>query len=345
MSQSHPAGAPGRAALSGVCIAGTGSAVPRRRVTNADLEKLMDTSDEWIVQRTGIRQRHIREREGGESTASMATEAVQGALERAGLAPTDLDMIICGTMTADMPTPSAACIVADRIGARQIAAMDLNAACSGFVYGMNVAHAFLAAGTYRCAAVIGADTVTQHCDFSTFGRAEAVLFGDAAGACILRATGDTTKGLIAQAMHSDGAGARHLYVPSCEQDFYDPAAYDARKVGRIVMNGTAVFKFAVSTFPQLIAQTLDQAGLGPEQVDHYICHQSNARILAAARERFGLPEEKLHVNIGSYGNTVGASVPLILDQQTRAGRVRPGQKVMFLAFGAGLTWASSLWQL
>ncbi|MBK7406202.1 MAG: ketoacyl-ACP synthase III [Phycisphaerales bacterium] len=324
---------------------GTGSAVPRRTVSNADLEKLMDTSDEWIVQRTGIHERHIRDDEAGETTASMATDSVRLALESAGLAPADLDMIICGTMTPDMPTPSVACIVADRLATGQIAAMDLNAACSGFVYGMNVAHAFLASGQYRCAAVIGADTVTRHCDFSTLGRAEAVLFGDGAGACILRATDDTTKGLIAQAMHSDGGGAKHLFIPSCRGDFYDAAAYDERRIGRIVMNGTAVFKFAVSTFPKLIEQTLEQAGIGPEQVDHYICHQSNARILGAARERFGLPEEKLHVNIASYGNTVGASVPLILDQQARAGRVKPGQKVMFLAFGAGLTWASSLWQM
>lgn len=331
--------------LSGVEIAGTGSALPRRVVTNQDLERLMDTSDEWIVQRTGIHERRVRDEEAGETTAALSTQAVQRALDAAGMAPTELDLIICGTMTPDMATPSVACTVASAVGAGQIAAMDLNAACSGFVYGMNVAHALIASGAHRCAAVIGADCITRHCDFSTYGRSVSILFGDGAGACIVRAGGDAGRGLIAQAMHSDGEGARHLYIPSRQRDFYEPAEYEERKLDRIQMNGTAVFKFAVGTFPRLIEQTLEKAGLAPGQVDHYICHQSNARILGAARDRFGLPEEKMHVNIGSYGNTVGASVPLILDQQTRAGRVRPGQKVMFLAFGAGLTWASSLWQL
>ncbi len=343
MSQRTPSG--GTSGLSGVEIAGTGSALPRRVVTNQDLEKLMDTSDEWIVQRTGIHERRIRDEAAGETTASMAAQATRRAMEAAGVRPGELDLIVCGTMTPEMPTPSVSCTVADRVGAGQIAAMDLNAACSGFVYSMNVAHALITSAGYRCVAVIGADTITRHCDFSTYGRGVAVLFGDGAGACVLRAGGDRTKGLIAQAMHSDGGGARHLYIPRAERDFFDPAEYDERKLGCVQMHGPAVFKFAVGTFPRLIEETLDKAGLTPEQVDHYVCHQSNARILAAARERFGLPEEKMHINIGSFGNTVGASVPLILDQQTRAGKIRPGQRVMFLAFGAGLTWASSLWQL
>lgn len=345
MTHDQSAGSAPRKPLSGIAIAGTGSALPKRLVTNADLEKLMDTSDEWIVQRTGIRERHIHDRDAGESTASMAADATNRALDAAELTAADLDLIVCGTMTGDMPTPSVASIVTDRIGAGQIAAFDVNAACSGFVFTINVAHALMAGGAYRTCMVIGADCITQHCDFSTFGRAQAVLFGDGAGACLLRATEDTSKGLIAHAMHTDGGGAKHLYVPSRESDFYDHTEYDERKVNRIIMHGPAVFKFAVGTFPRLIAQTLDQAGLNPEDVDHYVCHQSNARILTAARNRFGLPEEKFHINIDRYGNTVAASVPLILDQQTRAGNIRPGQKVMFLAFGAGLTWASSLWQL
>ena len=331
--------------LSGVVIAGTGSAVPKRLVTNADLEQLMDTSDEWIVQRTGIRERHVHDREGGETTSTLATTASRRAIEAAGIDAVDLDLIVCGTMTPDMPTPSVGCIVANRIGAGQIAAMDVNAACSGFVYAINTAHALMAGGQYRNALVIGVDCITQHCDFSTLGRATSVLFGDAAGACVLRATEDASRGLIAQAMHSDGGGAKHLYIPSRESDFFDHDEYDPRKVNQIMMHGPGVFKFAVSTFPRLIAQTLDAAGLNPGDVDHYVCHQSNARILAAARDRFGLPEAKMYVNIDRYGNTVAASVPLILDHQTRAGEIKPGEKVMLLAFGAGLTWASSLWQL
>lgn len=345
MTASVPAGPAPTTPLSGVVIAGTGSALPGRLVTNADLEKLMDTSDEWIVQRTGIRQRHIHDREAGESSGSLATEAAGRAIAAAGLTPGDIDIIVCATMTPDMPTPSVACIVADRLSTGPIAAFDLNAACSGFVYAINTAHALVSAGRYRTALVIGVDCITQHCDFSTYGRATSVLFGDAGAACVLRATGDTTKGLIAEAMHSDGAGAKHLYIPSRESDFYDAAEFDARRVGRVMMHGPGIFKFAVGTFPRLIEQTLDQAGLSAEEVDHYICHQSNARILGAARDRFGLPESKMHVNIDRFGNTVSASIPLILDHQTRAGKILPGQRVMFLAFGAGLTWASSLWQL
>jgi 3-oxoacyl-[acyl-carrier-protein] synthase-3 len=345
MSHDQTAGSAQTKPLSGVVIAGTGSAVPRRLVTNADLEALMDTSDEWIVQRTGIRERHIHDREAGETTSTLAVDAARRALEAAGVDAAELDLIVCGTMTPDMPTPSVACIVADRLGAGQIAAFDVNAACSGFVYAVNTAHALLCAGQHRCALVIGADCVTQHCDFSTFGRATSVLFGDGAGACVLRATDDHARGLVAQAMHSDGGGAKHLYIPSRESDFYDHREFDERCVNRIVMHGPGVFKFAVGTFPQLIAKTLDSAGLDPADVDHYICHQSNARILEAARTRFGLSADRFYINIDRYGNTVAASVPLILDQRTRSGHIQPGQKIMFLAFGAGLTWASSLWQL
>jgi 3-oxoacyl-[acyl-carrier-protein] synthase-3 len=345
MSHDKSAGSVPPTPRSGVMIAGTGSALPKRLVTNADLEKVMETSDEWIVKRTGIRERHVHDRDAGETTSSLATEASLRAIKAAGIDASDIDVIICGTMTPDMPTPSVGCIIADRIGAGQIAAFDLSAACSGFVYAVNVAHALMAGGAYRTCLVIGADCITRHCDFSTFGRGQSILFGDAAGACILRATDDTSKGLIAQAMHSDGGGAKHLYIPTRESDFYDPHEFDTRQVDKILMHGPGVFKFAVSTFPPLIAQTLDRAGLLPDDIDHYVCHQSNARILNAARERFGLPEEKFFINIDRYGNTVAASVPLILDQRMRSGDIRPGQKIMMLAFGAGLTWASSLWQL
>jgi 3-oxoacyl-[acyl-carrier-protein] synthase III len=332
-------------ALSGVAIVGTGSALPARRVRNADLERVMDTSDAWIVQRTGIRERRVHDPERGESSATLGTEAAEAALLAAGTPADTVDLIVCATMTPDMPTPSVACVLADRLGAGRIAAFDLNAACSGFVYAMNTAHALMHAGAYRRALVVGVDCITRHCDFSTFGRAQAVLFGDAAGACVLDATGDPSRGLIAEAMHSDGGGAQSLYIPADERMFLNGDERDPRRIGKIVMHGPTIFKFAVGTFPKLIGETLEKAGLSPEDVDHYICHQSNARILAAARERFGIPEDKLYMNIDRYGNTVGASVPLILDEQTRAGRIVPGQRVMFLAFGAGLTWASSLWRL
>jgi 3-oxoacyl-[acyl-carrier-protein] synthase-3 len=257
---------------------------------------------------------------------------------------TDLDLILVGTMTPECPTPSVACNVAHRIGAGQIGAMDLNAACSGFVFSLNLAHDLIRGGSYRTVAVVGADCITRHCDMTTYGRAVSVLFGDAAGAVVVQATDDASKGILAQAMHSDGGGARHLFIPSHMSDFPEGITGEERQLNCIQMNGQAVFKFAVTTFPKLIEQTLDMANVLAEDVDHYVCHQSNLRILDAARERFGLGPEKLHVNISKYGNTVGASVPLVLDDLAKAGRIKPGQKVMFLAFGAGLTWGSSLWQ-
>lgn len=331
--------------LSGIAIAGTGSALPERRVSNKDLEAVMDTSDEWIVQRTGIRTRYIHDAEAGESTASLATLAGQRALDAAGIAGDQLDLIVCGTMTPDLPTPGIANLLTASLGTRTIAAFDLNAACSGFVYAMNTAHALMTGSGGRHALVLGVDCVTRHCDFSDMGRASAILFGDAGGACVLSANTDPARGLIAQAMHSDGRGAKHLYIPTGKRTFLNADEYDERRTNRIVMHGSNIFKFAVSTFPKLIGQTLDKAGLTPESVDHYICHQSNARILSAARERFSIPEDKFYINIDQYGNTVGASVPLILDQQTRSGKIKPGDLVMFLAFGAGLTWASSLWRV
>jgi 3-oxoacyl-[acyl-carrier-protein] synthase-3 len=305
----------------------------------------MDTSDEWIAQRTGIRERRISDRDAGETTASLSSTALRAALADARMEPAELDLIICATMTPDMPTPSVACVVAHTIGAGTIGTVDLNAACSGFVYAMNHAYALIRSGMARNVAVLGADCITRFNDFSTFGRGTSILFGDAAGAVVLQATDDASKGLIAHAMHSDGGGARHLFIPRCREDFYQPEDFDERKLDRVQMHGSAVFKFAVGTFPDLIQQTLDRAGLGADDVDHYICHQSNMRILHAARDRFGLPEKKMCVNIDRVGNTVAASVPLVLDEQRRAGRVREGDRVMFLAFGAGLTWASSLWQI
>lgn len=331
--------------IKGVRIAGIGSAVPERILSNADLESIMDTSDEWILQRTGIRERHVHDEEGGETTSVLGANALGKALADARLSASDLDLLLVATMTSEMPTPSASCLIASRVGAGSIGAIDINGACSGYVFALNLAHDLMACGRYSTVGVIGVDCITQFCDYSTYGRGASILFGDAAAGVVLQATDDTSKGLLAQAMHSDGQRAQHLFIPVAQRDFFDPNEYDERKLGAIQMNGQAVFKFAVSTFPNLIAETLDKAGLQAADVDHFVCHQSNARILSAARDRFGLAEEKLLVNIDRYGNTVAASVPLVLDELKRAGRIDEGQRVMFLAFGAGLTWGSSLWQL
>ncbi|RLE24728.1 MAG: 3-oxoacyl-ACP synthase [Actinobacteria bacterium] len=328
----------------GVTIAGVGSAVPGRVLSNKDLEDVMETSDEWIAQRTGIRERRVHT-PGNETNASLGADALRAAMADANTDATELDLVITATMTADMPTPSASCLITHSIGAGNIGAFDLNAACSGFVFGINVAHGMIRNGMARTIGLVGVDIVTKFLDYSTFGRGASILFGDAAGAVILKVTDDTSKGLIAQAMHSDGGGSKHLFVPTCTADFFNRDDADERKLCKVQMNGQAVFRFAVTKFPMLIAETLEKASLSSDDVDHYICHQSNMRILTAARERFGLPEEKLHINVDRFGNTVAASVPLVLDELTKAGRIHEGQKVMFLGFGAGLTWGSSLWQL
>ncbi len=328
----------------GVRVAGTGSAFPSIEITNADLERMMDTSDEWIVQRTGIRSRRIVDRSKGEGTKMLAVEALRKALADANCDPNELDMLICATMTADMACPPTTSLIANELGIKTAGGFDVNGACSGFVYTMNIAHDLVRGGAYRCVAVIGADTLSQHVEYSTAGRGTAILFGDGAGAAILRATDDTTKGVLAQAMHASGAGWKEIYVPSHANDFPPGVACDPSKFNHVQMNGAAVFKFAVTTFCDLIGETLDKANVKPDDVDMYVCHQSNMRILTAARERYGLSEDKLYVNIDRVGNTVAASVPICLDELRRSGRVKEGQKVMFLAFGAGLTWASSLWQ-
>lgn len=337
--------APARDRRVGVRIAGCGSAVPQRLVTNQELESLMDTSDEWIVQRTGIRERRVADRASGETTEILGAMALRAALTDARLAPADVDLVLTTTMTASMPTPSSACMISNEVGCGAAGAFDLNGACCGFVFGLNVAHELIRGGMARTVALVGTDTLTQFVEFSTLCRNSAILFGDAASAMILRADDDTTRGVIAQAMHADGGRACHLYIPRAKEDFYNPADYDPRLVNRVHMNGQAVFKFAVLKFPEVIQETLDKAGLMAGDVDLYVCHQANTRILEAARERFGLAPERLPINIDRYGNTVAASIPLLFDELKRAGRIHEGQRVMFLAFGAGLTWGASLWKI
>ena len=328
----------------GVRVIGSGSALPKRAVKNSDLEQVMDTSDEWIVQRTGIHNRYVYDRTTGETTSSLASTALREALASANVKPEEIDLIVTATMTPEMPTPSVSCVVGNQVGCGYAGAVDLNGACCGFVFALNFAHEYIRGGQAKTVAVIGADTITRFIEFSTWGRGSAILFGDGAAALILRADPDASRGVIAQAIHADGSRACHLYIPQHEQDFYDKADYEARAVNRLHMNGQAVFKFAVTKFPQVIEETLEKAGLEANDVDLYICHQANTRILEAARERFGLSPERLPINIDRYGNTVAASAPLLFHELRRDGRVQPGQKVMFLAFGAGLTWGSSLWQ-
>ena len=327
----------------GVRITGVGSALPTGVLTNDDLATIVQTSDEWIVQRTGIKRRQICDPAKGESNLSLCTDALRRALEDAKMQADELELIICGTITQDMRCPSTACLVASKLNAGSAAAFDLGAACCGFTYALNVAHDLIRSGTHKAIVVIGADTVSSIMDYTN--RGVCILFGDAAGAAVLTATDDTTKGIIAQVNKADGRGWHDLHIPANSTHFWPETDLAVTKLGCLQMNGKAVFKFAVGTFQALIAETLDTASMTVEDVDMFICHQSNARILESARERFGIPHDKLYVNIDRIGNTSAGSVPLCLDELVKAGRVKPGMVVMFVAFGAGVTWASSLWQL
>lgn len=329
----------------GVEIVSSGIALPERVVTNHDLESVMDTTHEWIVKRTGIHQRYTVDPAKGESTRTLGLAAAKRAVDNANLKGTDIDLVVAATMTPDMPTPPTGPMIAHGLGTNNAGAFDVNAACSGCVFSLNIAHALIQSGNYSNAVVVGVDILSRHVEFSTRGRSKSVLFGDAAAAVVMRRCDNPSKGIIAQAMASDGGGATHLYIPCHENNMLDEND-DPNEcpLDQLRMHGPSVFKFAVTKFPNLIADTLDKAGLNPDQIDHYVCHQSNARILEAARQRFDIPSEKLRVNIGNYGNTVAASIPLVFNELKAENKVQPGQKVMFLGFGAGLTWGSSLWQ-
>lgn len=340
---------PGPHAPRGVRIAATAHYLPEKVLTNADLEKVMDTSDDWIVQRTGVRERRICA--PGESVRDMSREVLKSLLRESGLPIADLDLLIVATVGSSMACPSTACqILGDlagdpAFGPTAAGAFDMTVACSGFTYGINIAHDLIKGGQYRNIIVIGTEHLSRMVEYSTRGRGTAIIFGDGAGGVLLNASDDPRKGILAQTMRSDGARWPELYIPRHEEDFPPDSEHGELPLGMMRMNGKAVFRFAVGTFSDLIGETLERAGLKPEDVDQFVCHQSNIRILEAARDRFGIPPGKMAVNIDKVGNTSAASVPILLDQLTRAGTIREGQRVMLVAFGAGLTWTSSLWQL
>ncbi|MBC7772950.1 MAG: ketoacyl-ACP synthase III, partial [Pyrinomonadaceae bacterium] len=281
----------------------------------------------------------------GECTSVLCTEALRRALASAKMEASELDLIIVATVTGEMTCPSTACRVAGMIGAGHAPAFDISAACSGFVFSLNTAHEMVRGGAYRSVAVIGCDVLSPLVNYSDAGRGTSILFGDAAGAVILRSTDDRGKGIVAQVMHSDGTRWQDLYLPCAQRDI--PAGADRAMVRPkcLQMNGREVYKFAVTTFCDLIEETLKKAGITADSVDHYVCHQSNARILESAREKFGIPHEKMYVNIDRVGNSSAGSVPLCFDELKQQGRINEGDVAMLVAFGGGLTWASSLWQL
>ena len=311
-------------------IVGTGSYLPPKVVTNADLARQMDTSDEWIRTRTGIRQRHIAE--PSQTSSDLAVEASRAALAAARIPPQEIDLIIVATSTPDYIFPSTACIMQAKLGIKGCAAFDIQAVCSGFVYALAIADKLIRSGQHRCALIVGAEVYSRILDWKD--RGTAVLFGDGAGAVILRA--DSKPGIMASALHADGAYAGILSVPG--------NVCGGKIVGSpfLQMDGQAVFKFAVKVLDEVARETLAMCGLTPADVDWLIPHQANVRILEATARKLGIDLQKLIVTVDRHGNTSAASVPLALDVAIRDGRIKPGHKIMLQGVGGGFTWGASL---
>ncbi len=324
----------------GVRLAGTGMAVPPRVVTNEELAKTVDTNNQWIVQRTGIKQRRVLDAPATE--LDLAKQALTDALRSAQMQPGELDMVICATMTPGMSCPSTAVRLTAEVGAQPSGAMDISAACSGFVYAINLAATLIESGRYRNVAVVGAEAMSRITDWDD--RRTCVLFGDGAGAAVFTACDDPNRGCLHQSMASDGSQWRHLFVPRTDDDLPQNGEFNG-KLNTLQMNGREVYKFAVGTLQRMIDKSLADCGLKPADLAMIIPHQSNQRILESAREKLGLPEDKLYINIDRFGNTSAASVPICLHELCEAKRLKTGDLVLFVALGGGLTWASSLWRL
>ena len=314
-------------------IAGTGSYLPERIVSNAEMERLVDTSDEWIAARTGIRQRHIAAE--GETTGDLAYHAALAALEAAGVNGADLDLIVVGTTTPDLILPSTACLLQHRIGANGCAAFDVNAACSGFVYALTVANQFIRTGTVKTALVVGAETLSRMLDWTD--RTTCVLFGDGAGAVVLKA--DDAPGILSTHIHADGAHKELLWNPvGVSAGFTNEKNHGIR----VLMQGREVFKVAVKTLDRVVEETLEANNLDRHAIDWLIPHQANLRIIQATAKRLDMPMERVIVTVDKHANTSAASVPLALDAAVRSGKVQRGQLLLLEAFGGGFTWGSAL---
>ncbi|KMM76153.1 3-oxoacyl-ACP synthase [Xanthomonas sp. NCPPB 1128] len=316
-------------------IAGTGSYLPEKVLTNDDLSQMVDTSDEWIRSRTGIRERHIAA--AGETAGDLGYEAALKAIEAAGIDAAELDMIVVGTTTPDLIFPSTACLIQARLGVVGCPALDVNAACSGFVYALSVADKFIRSGDAKTVLVIGTETLSRIVDWTE--RTTCVLFGDGAGAVVLRADDDT--GILSTHLHADGSKKELLWNPvgiatGLGDGTGDPAA------GGIQMKGSEVFKYAVKALDAVVDETLEANGLDKHDLDWLIPHQANLRIIEATAKRLDLPMEQVVVTVDIHGNTSSASVPMALDVAVRSGRVQRGQLLLLEAFGGGFTWGSAL---
>jgi 3-oxoacyl-[acyl-carrier-protein] synthase-3 len=314
-------------------IAGTGSYLPERVVSNQDLEKMMDTTDEWIRERTGIKRRHLAA--DGETTSDLALAAAGRAIEMADITAEDIDLIVIGTTTPDKVFPGTACIVQRRMGIRGCGAFDIQAACSGFVYGLDMADRYIRTGAAQNVLVIGAETLSRLTNWED--RTTAVLFGDGAGAVVLQATDEP--GIISTHIHADGQYEDLLQVPQGISNGYDAVRAEE---AFIQMNGNAVFRRAVATLDSIARETLDRNGVDKHDLDWFVPHQANLRIISAAAKKLDMPMERVIVTVDEHANTSAASIPLALDAAVRGGRIKRGELLLFEAFGAGFTWGSAL---
>ncbi|HYG69630.1 MAG TPA: beta-ketoacyl-ACP synthase III [Anaeromyxobacteraceae bacterium] len=319
-------------------VAGTGSYAPEKILTNRDLEKIVDTNDQWIVERTGIRERHVAAPE--EATSDMALAASRRALEMAGIAPEDVELIVIGTVTPDYPFPSTAAVLQGRLGNKKAFAFDVSAACAGSMYAMSIADRYLVTGAVKNALVLGAEKLTAITDWTD--RNTCILFGDAAGAMVLVPTGDPNRGLRTVRLHADGSQVASLLQPGGGTRMpFSQKVLDERS-HFVKMNGREVFKFAVRALEESCRDVLEAEHLAPGDVTHVIAHQANKRILDATLERLAIPAERCWMNLEKYGNTSSASVPMTLDEANRAGRFRPGDTILMMAIGGGMAWGAGV---
>jgi 3-oxoacyl-[acyl-carrier-protein] synthase-3 len=319
-------------------ITGTGSALPAKELSNDDLAKMVDTSDEWIATRTGIKTRRIADE--NETTAQLSAIAAQNALANAGLSADQVDLIIVGTITPEMVFPSTACFVQDAIGAKNAWAFDLSAACSGFVYSLSIAQQFIETGRHKTALVIGAETLSKITDYTD--RTSCILFGDGAGAVVVQASEKQDKGILYSTMAADGSGWTSINCQAYGSRYPSGKDLDDPKKIYMTINGREVYQMAVRKIVETVNECLEKCNMTIGDIDMLVSHQMNARIIESAAKRLDMPDEKVFVNIDKYGNTSAASIPIALDECVRGGKIKSGDTVILVTFGAGLTWGANV---
>lgn len=324
-------------------IAGVGHYVPENVVTNADLEKIMDTSDAWIQERTGIKERRYFT-EGKDTTAGMGANASRMAIKNAGLEPKDIDMIIFATLSPDYVFPGSGVLLQRELGLNEIPALDVRNQCSGFIYALSIADQFVKTGMYNNILVVGSEIHSSGLDFSTRGRAVSVIFGDGAGAVVVSPSEDENKGILSTHLHAQGEFAEELAVTDPGSNKKERLTHEMIESGLIYpyMNGSTVFKHAVTRFPEVIQEALEANGFRGTDIDMLIPHQANLRITQFIQQKMGLAPEKVYSNIQRYGNTTAASVPIALSEAVQEGKIKEGDLVCLAAFGSGFTWGSAL---